>query len=124
MFPLAPPRLSMTTCCFRFSVRRCASGLASVSDPPPGGYGTISLIGFDGKAAAPCACAIPGAKVSAAHVSAIVSFTRSSSNFLFNLKVRRTLFQRRVFLQHRFHHLVSRSVRQIVHEQHVTRHFL
>src|SRR6187549_2361645 len=49
MVPPAPPRLSITTCWPRISESFAASGRATVSVPPPGGNGTIILIGLLGQ---------------------------------------------------------------------------
>ena len=53
--PPAPPRLSMTTCCLRISDIRCPTTRAIRSFGPPGGNGTMSRIGFDGKSCADAA---------------------------------------------------------------------
>src|SRR6185436_3889973 len=57
MLPPAPPRFSMTMPCPSRSESGCAMMRAEVSTPPPGGQGTISLIGWFGY---PC-CAWTGA---------------------------------------------------------------
>src|SRR5262245_6103864 len=49
----APGRLSTTTCCPQASVSFTPNIRASVSFPPPGGYGTMRRIGFVGYADAP-----------------------------------------------------------------------
>jgi hypothetical protein len=48
--PLAPGRLSTTTVCPQRSLSFCATARAVISVPPPGGNGTINLIGRAGKA--------------------------------------------------------------------------
>ena len=48
MMPLAPGRVSITTCWPHCSVIFCPSMRAIVSDVPPGDQGTIMRIGFDG----------------------------------------------------------------------------
>ena len=46
--PPAPPLFSTITDCFMDSPNICAKGLATISVGPPGGKGTISLIGLLG----------------------------------------------------------------------------
>jgi hypothetical protein len=48
MIVLAPPRLSMTTCCASRSESFAPMPRATISVVPPGGYGTINRIGFVG----------------------------------------------------------------------------
>src|SRR5688572_12793786 len=56
MIPLAPPRLSTTTCCPSCSVSFWLTIRARMSGEPPGGEGTMKRIGFVGYA---CALAQP-----------------------------------------------------------------
>jgi hypothetical protein len=57
MMVAAPGRLSMTTDWPRSSVILFARIRAITSEPPPGGYGTISLTGRSGKGRAGTFCA-------------------------------------------------------------------
>jgi hypothetical protein len=47
--PPPPPRLSITTLAFRFSLSFCATSRVTTSELPPGGNGTMMVIGRDGK---------------------------------------------------------------------------
>ena len=51
--PLAPGLFSTMTVCFRASGRGWLMTRAMMSDEPPGGYGTMILIGLLGQACAP-----------------------------------------------------------------------
>src|SRR5512145_2030310 len=62
MVPPAPALFSTITGCPSSTERPCATARATPSVPPPGGKGTISLIGWVGH---DWACAVPAAKASA-----------------------------------------------------------
>src|SRR5688572_14321839 len=72
----APGRLSTTTCCPQLSVNFCPKSRASVSLPPPGGYGTMSRTGRAGyapadsfAAGAAYAAAAPSARATVSHAA-------------------------------------------------------
>jgi len=57
MLPPAPARFSMTKGCPRISAIFGVTVRATMSVPPPGGNGTMTRIGFDGKFCASAALA-------------------------------------------------------------------
>ena len=74
MLPLAPPAFSMTTGCPSGALMRSPMMRAVVSVEPPGGKGTISVIGRVGKF---CAAAMPD---SAANIAATIVLVMVSSS--------------------------------------------
>src|SRR5687768_3309876 len=80
MLPPAPPTFSMITDCPRIGFILSARMRAAVSVEPPGGNGTIRVIGRDGK---PCAFA---ATVPASSAPAIPRMSLLMSSLLFAVR--------------------------------------
>src|SRR6185369_207548 len=77
----APGRFSTTTCWPTLSVMNLPASRAMVSIGPPGGNGTIILIGLSGEAGARARVATPAPKAAAADSSARRVTMRFPSSF-------------------------------------------
>src|SRR5262249_32496683 len=93
MMPLAPPRLSTTSCCPSRSVSRAARKRPRMSLLPPGGNGITQRMGLVGKASAACAAdREPAARASATHNDRLSGVMRYLLLVVSRLALTATLF--------------------------------
>src|SRR5260370_24210962 len=71
VLPDAPARFSITMVAPRRWAKPACARRARASTEPPGGKGTMILIGPDGQ---PCACAVRGARMTASTTKRLVNF--------------------------------------------------